>query len=428
MILFLITLLATNIRSAETSRPVKWRLVHEETFEKSLTDSSTSWVIDPLGKNSPWATDHLGDDGDFFHINGGDEFRKQLRSFQIYRKRFRFGENGWLTAELAARGHSKGKPDNPPSLQSGKLNGRSVGLLIDPDSFDGVVIHPTDALPIRYRIEYELVAYEFGGSRKGDWKRGGRINGYRNDGVQTTHPWSWGHDKTISLSDEQWPNVRGANGFYYLAIVDYPNPAPHNNVFIHTHRKVVIDSYNVQGPGGWEVCDPVAKTYSISDDNVLHMFFAIPGSSLESKAVMQTECGIAYGNESGRTQFVGVAKMRPELMPGKTYRFAIERDAKGYTLEASGDFASIGQHTFRYHRDFIAEGRPIWHYNQTPEEYDGSFEKPWTYKGPFGDIAIDHSWPKGSAYPDYFVIGDPHLNYYAGTAAIGPIRLYVPAN
>jgi hypothetical protein len=35
-------------------------------------------------------------------------------------------------------------------------------------------------------------------------------------------------------------------------------------------------------------------------------------------------------------------------------------------------------------------------------------------------------WPKQSAYPDYFVIGDPHLNYYSGSATIGDIRLYVP--
>ena len=26
--------------------------------------------------------------------------------------------------------------------------------------------------------------------------------------------------------------------------MDYPRPAPHNNVFIHTHRKVAMDGYN----------------------------------------------------------------------------------------------------------------------------------------------------------------------------------------
>jgi hypothetical protein len=36
-------------------------------------------------------------------------------------------------------------------------------------------------------------------------------------------------------------------------------------------------------------------------------------------------------------------------------------------------------------------------------------------------------WPAGSAYPDYFILGDPHLNYYQGSAAVTDIRLYVPS-
>ena len=36
-------------------------------------------------------------------------------------------------------------------------------------------------------------------------------------------------------------------------------------------------------------------------------------------------------------------------------------------------------------------------------------------------------WPAGSAYPDYFVIGDLYTNAYEGTASLTDIRLYVPA-
>ena len=36
-------------------------------------------------------------------------------------------------------------------------------------------------------------------------------------------------------------------------------------------------------------------------------------------------------------------------------------------------------------------------------------------------------WPAGSAYPDYFVIGDLYTNVYEGSASLTDIRLYVPA-
>ena len=112
---------------------------------------------------------------------------------------------------------------------------------------------------------------------------------------------------------------------------------------------------------------------------------------------------------------------------GETYRFAIERANGGYTLEMSGTFARIGQATLRYRRAFVQDGLPIWHYNQTAAEYDGAFNADWTYPGNFGTFVDRSVWPAGSAYPDYFMIGDPHTNFYEGKATIDDIRLYVPA-
>ena len=106
----------------------------------------------------------------------------------------------------------------------------------------------------------------------------------------------------------------------------------------------------------------------------------------------------------------------------------MERDRTGYTLEMSGPFLHIGQATLRVHHKFVEDGRPIWHYNQTPGEYDGRFDRALTHKGPAGTYTTEHTWPKGSAYPDSFIIGDPHLNYYEGTASVDDIRLYIPKN
>ena len=81
----------------------------------------------------------------------------------------------------------------------------------------------------------------------------------------------------------------------------------------------------------------------------------------------------------------------------------------------------------RHHRDFVQDGRPIWHYNQTPGEYDGAFNSTLTFSGPFGSYTKEQ-WPAGSAYPDFFVIGDPHLNFYEGSATIDDLRMYVPSS
>jgi hypothetical protein len=113
-------------------------------------------------------------------------------------------------------------------------------------------------------------------------------------------------------------------------------------------------------------------------------------------------------------------------MPDRAYSFAIERDATGYTTDMSGVFRHIGQATLRYHRNFVEDGKPIWHYNQTPGEYGGAFNTTLTFTGPYGSYAKEQ-WPAGSAYPDFFVIGDPHLNYYEGSASIDDLRLYVPS-
>ncbi|TWX65417.1 hypothetical protein [Colwellia sp. C1TZA3] len=56
-----------------------------------------------------------------------------------------------------------------------------------------------------------------------------KLNGY-NDGNESAEPWR-------ELSSV------GHNGFYWLAILDSP-PKPHNNIWMHHHRKFVIDSWN----------------------------------------------------------------------------------------------------------------------------------------------------------------------------------------
>ena len=98
-----------------------WKLLREEKFNQPFSADSVAWVKDSLDSDSPWATGVLGDGGEFFRINGGAKFQTQLQSFDLLRKQVKYGKDGWLTVELAARGHG-GKPRNPPSFSIRKLD------------------------------------------------------------------------------------------------------------------------------------------------------------------------------------------------------------------------------------------------------------------------------------------------------------------
>lgn len=418
----ILILMTVGLQASDFPSP-KWKLAFEENFSEPFNAQTQPWMKDPMGKKSPWNPGPLGDDGQFFHIMGGEAFKNQLKTFDIYRKRIPLGKEGWLTLELAARDADKdGRPDQPPNFLTKEIPGAGIiGFLDEPHYQGGIILRNTKALPPAYRIEYDLIFSEFGGRRYDTWDYAGRLNGYGAEGPKTIHPWSWGSDPWAAAPLEKWPPVRDGNGFYYLVIVDYPNPAPHNNVFIHTRRKVVMDSY-FHRSAAFKVCDPLNKKFYLGN-NTLNAFFAIPGSKLETKAIVASEC---LGQDGGGLEapLSGSVELIPEAMPGKSYHFAVERDANGYVLEFSGPFRFVGEKTYRYRRDFVQDGVPIWHYNQHSKEYNGAFDQSWEYQGPYGHYR-EQSWPKKSAYPDYFIIGDPHINYYEGTAAIDNIKLYI---
>ena len=415
----------------ETLQRSNWKLLYEESFDQLFDSDAIPWTRDLYGPKSPWHVGPLDDDGEFFQCSGGDAFRKQLATFHTYRKRIPFGKNNWLTLELAARDSDKnGEPEHSTSFKTRTLqNGDTVGHMVVGAHDGGLLLRSTKSLPPRYRIEYELVTFDFGGSRYGSWTYDGRFNGYNtNDAIKTNHPWAWTGGDQIPRPYHEWFEVTHYNGFYYLGIMDYMNAAPYNNVFIHTHRKVVIDSYTVYGKHRGEandICNPVTKEYYRDMDNNLNMIFFRPGFTTSSYHMQETPCGVVYDEDSNLSQVVSAGQLLPELMPTKRYNFAIERDETGYTLEARGHFRYIGEYTHRYHRDFIQDGRPIWHYNQTPDEYDGSFNKVSDFGGPFGKYVVTNNWPSNSGYPDFFIIGDPHMNFYEGSASIDNVRLYV---
>ncbi|MBE1536056.1 hypothetical protein [Actinomadura algeriensis] len=404
-----------------------WRLVAKESFDRNLDSRRHPWFRDGDGPSSPYNVDMYDNDGAYFDTVGGPAFREQLAKTKTYRQSFTFGKRGWLTAELAARdADGDGRPDAPPTLTSGK----GVATMEEPGHQAGVVIRSTRDLPAEYRVEMTLRGLDFGGERDGLWDYpDGRINGYSPEGCKTNFPWASGGD--FSRPECEWADVRtDSNGFYYMSIMDYEQVAPRNNVFVHAHRKVAMDGYNryKYDKSGLRYCNPETgeyEPYEAGTGNGVNALFmtddrryaTMPGTEY----LMESECGFAKGGA-----IVSAVDMRPELLPDRPYTFAVERRGGAYTMEMSGVFAHVGQATFRYTREFVEDGEPIWHYNQKPEEYDGRFDADWTWEGPGGTLVDRDTWPAGSAYPDRFMIGDPHMNFYEGRAKVDDVRLYVP--
>lgn len=422
----------------------KWRLLYHENFTDGIGLESVPWVRDTY--DDPFDT-IMDDAGRWYENDYGTAWNDALNSFATYYKEARLGKGGWLTASLSARDWDKdGVIEDPPSITAERLAGHGTVAKIDvPDHTGGAIFRPTHALPPQYRVEYTLKTIDFGGKRNGTIYYDGRENGYSTEVCKTQHPWAegpftpgWEGDASAPYCE--WQSVRdgpyGYNGFHFMTIVDFANPRPRNNHFWHYRRKVLMDSFSQhpdrvgEGSGG-RVCNPDTGEYWAYRDgnfntvnmwvNGLPNFTPGQGGLTGNQQLFMTSCsrGLAEPILSS------AGELQPELMPNEDYTFAIERDQTGYTLEAKGNFARVGEKTFRFHRDFIDQsGRPIWHYNNAPEQYDGRFDNTLVQNGVVNSYEWPHQWPAGSAYPDFFVIGDLYTNVYEGSASLTDIRLY----
>ena len=421
-----------------------WTLLYAEDFSTPLNGAVAPWVWD--GYSNPFDT-VMDDAGLWYQNDYGPDWNTAFTSVATYRKEFPVGQDGWLTASLSARDWDKnGLIEAPPSITTRAQGGGYVALLDVPDHTGGAIFRPTNKLPSQYRIEYKLKTIDFGGKRNGSIEYDGRVNGYSTEGCKTQHPWGEGSNSPGWTGDAsvpycEWQDVRagpyGYNGFHFLSIVDFANPAPRNNHFWHYRRKVLMDSFSQHpdrvgsGTGG-RVCNSNTNqyyNYRDSNFNTVNMWISGlpnwtpgPGGLAGNSQWFMTSCSGGVAEQ----QLSSAAELQPELMPNEFYTFAIERDTTGYTLEASGHFARVGQKTLRFHRPFVVNDAPIWHYNSAASEYDGRFNANLVQNDASGSTTWPNQWPAGSAYPDYFVIGDLYTNAYEGSASLTDIRLYVP--
>jgi hypothetical protein len=370
---------SASTEAPPTAPPTRWVTAAVETFDHgSLPEGAFS-------------RDRFPDDGP--RSDNGIYFRRKgISPPPAFRASVPFGQDGWLTFEAYSRSPATRLSDLV-TIAPDPAGGPNRALrLASPAHTDAIVVRPTRPLPERYRVSLRVGFASFG-----DGDPTGK-NGYR--GGERAEPW-------LDADATQ------QNGYYWLAILD-ALPRPHNNVWIHHHRKVVIDSDN-HSPPWMEIWD--GSRFEKSGALPI-MMFAVDGKGPSREISGHPFFSFAAGAFQRSGEVRAVDRYRPD----RWYRVSIERDRGRFTMEIAGDFRHGGERAYRASLD--PRGRCVFHYNRTPGELDprcvDEASPPSLGPGFPG-------WPRGSAYPDWFFFGDPHENYYTGHACYDDVRLEVPA-
>jgi hypothetical protein len=353
-----------------------WVVAFEETFE-------TTTLPTPA-----WAADSYPDTG--FSDNGAFFRGRNVTPPAAFRATAPFGQSGWLTVESYSRAQTTGIASLFSVTADPAGGSNRVLRIASPAHTDATIVRPTQALPDRYRVSLRVGYASFGDGLDGN-------NGY--DGGETAGPWLPGDDATAE------------NGFYWLTILDTV-PRPHNNVYIHHHRKVVLDSDNNYPP--WmEIWN---GTRFIDSGEMPLMIIGIDGRGDVDE--LTGKPFFSYANNTWQPS--GAIRAVNSYRPMTWYRASIERSGDQFTLEVSGNFRYGGMQT--YSATIDAAGRCVWHYNRQPLAASSPCADTSRYPSLPNEPPL---WPADVAWPDYFMFGDPHNNYYEGEVYYDDVRLEV---
>jgi hypothetical protein len=349
-----------------------------ETFESPLPDAA--FAPDAVPDDGPWS-----DAGVYFTKQG-------ISPPAAFRASQPFGDGGWLTLESYTRREGAKLSDFASVVPDPANPANHVLRIRSPAHTDATVVRPTRPLPARYKISLGVGFPSFGD--------GAPPNGYA--GGESAEPWL-NADATTQ------------NGFYWLAILD-AMPRPHNNVYIHHHRKVVVDSDNHPKP--WWI-DVWNGSSFVPDGSHPVTMFALDGTS--AGAEHSGNPFLSWSN--GAWQPSGAIRAVDAYLPAEWYRVSIERDGPSYTIEVSGRFRFGGQTTYRATID--AAERCVWHYPVSAEEAAAASRC--VDDGFFSAIGASYpNWPAGAWWPDWFMLGDPHANFYEGEVLYDDVKLEIP--
>ncbi len=230
---------------------------------------------------------------------------------------------------------------------SGKRN--RVLQISSPDHNDATILRSTLPLPSRYKICVDIGYVDFGSGKSGT------LNGYV--GGEKALPWL-AMDATLE------------NGVYWLTIMD-TQPYPRNNVWIHHHRKIVVDCDNNRA--AWtEIWNGQAF---VNDGRHPLTMFALSKNGPDDPRIGNPFIPFA----AGELQPEGTVRAVDSYLDNEWYHVCITKDSNQYSVLVSGNFL-----------------------------YGGSTS--YNFSVPLDRVrhALNH--------PDYFMLGDPHINFYRGKA------------
>jgi len=327
-----------------------WKVLEEEQFEGHeplFATGSPPWAPDKYQE-----TDKYSDGGEYFKQRG-------VKPPAAFRAEAPFGKDRWLSVAAYSRSSLTKFSDLFEVVPDPADPKNHVLKVSSPKSTDGLIVRPTNALPAKFRVCLKVGFASFGDGKPGATS----LNGYL--GGETDEPWSNG-DASLE------------NGFYWLTILD-ATPRPHNNLWIHHHRKVVIDSDNNKESWTniWEGKDWVA------DGQHPIMMFGVDKNGSDDDATGKPF--LSWSNSA--LQPSGAIRAVDAYKDNTWYAACIERNADAYVLTVSGDFKWGGQQTY------------------------------------VGTIPLNTVYQADAGIPDFFMFGDPHNNYYRGSVYYDDIKL-----
>ncbi|MBI3900083.1 MAG: hypothetical protein HY308_17580 [Gammaproteobacteria bacterium] len=353
-----------------------WVVVFQETFENLI-------LPNPVWETDTYPDNGFSDDGAFFQNRG-------VIPPPAFRASAPFGKKNWLTVESYSRSPTTVLRDLF-SITSDPAGGCNKVLRIaSPAHTDATLVRSTRALPKRYRISLKVGYANFGNGLPGN-------NGYT--GGELAEPWL--ADKAASEE----------NGFYWLTILDTV-PRPHNNVYLHHHRKVVLDSDN-NVPPWMEIYN--GQRFMESGETPL-MMIGIDGKGTTNELNGKPFYSYAAGvwQPSGKIRAVDAYKSMT------WYRASIERNGDRFTLKVTGNFKFGGRKTYK--TTINAADKCVWHYNRKPLAADSPCIDNSHYPSLPNEPAL---WSANIAWPDFFMFGEPHNNFYEGEVFYDDIRLEI---
>lgn len=332
-------------------------------------DESSTQIVDEPFNNLNFAQpvkwiNSTPDEGQPFADNG-PWFQVNHKNFNppsAYRISAPFSNDGNLAIESYSL--QQKDPSQLFSIVGDPANpGNKVLKINSSDHTDATIVTVTKPLGNRYEVCGRVGYVNFGNGK--EQVVNGRVNGYNGD--ESSGVWGRGDGKSVH-----------ENGFYFGSLYS-TYPQPHNNVYAHHNRIAFMDTDNNFGDWSqiWN-----GKRFIKDGEHPVLMIALSRNSQVDNYTGPRW---FAFAN--GKFQTQGMLASVDAYKDNTWYKVCYKRMDNKLTMSISGDFKYGGRKTY----SGTIDGNLLYHFDKQ----------------------------------HFFYMGDPHINYYEGTALIDDISVKV---